>query len=647
MACCRASVLTAGDNIDANKPGHVLVRCAQEVRDHLFNATARVDLCRGSSGSAPAKCAQAVRPTVPAEDRVILCRGAPEQDPMGPAWCFNKASRRVPLGTGVALCQGVTGSGPVDCVEAARHSVLDNSALLHLCRHASSSVPAECAKAMIRVGADERLAVNLCAASSSIVPSICFAEAPKEVPPVLRAQACTAAESTAPALCLATSRPRSYRVSEDPETCPLDPGTKGPPRKGLEPSLAARLCRGAVDDGPAKCGRAAPSQMADEEVSILCEAVGMPIGEPTAHCATKALMFGIDTGGAASLCRGARSDAPAICAVMLPASMGVDTRLAVCAGAQSDVPARCINALPPTRPPTEHQVKDCRVATARPSALRITSLGYDGEELLPDQPVQASLEVRDQWGGRIPGNHGTFVRASIALRGSNGAFVNPHGRLNSTTNGIVQFSYLSFSAPGNLTLQFSIDSEGVTSVPQAVAYVVVTETKHEATVRRCARIFESLSCPVQGTPSGGQARASEATSRLVNPEAVAVLDGGAAAVLDVLACHHVLEENGVRVALLPGGPHLLRAWLWYQSGIELLEAGVGLPSREQSSWEKLGIQQNADVKEVRRAYYRQSLMWHPDRWVRHPRHVARAQEIFEVVTEAYYSLARGARKREG
>lgn len=43
-------------------------------------------------------------------------------------------------------------------------------------------------------------------------------------------------------------------------------------------------------------------------------------------------------------------------------------------------------------------------------------------------------------------------------------------------------------------------------------------------------------------------------------------------------------------------------------------------------------------KEIRRAYYRRSLMWHPDRWAGLSMYALAVQAAFELINEAYNAL---------
>eukprot|EP00903_Cladosiphon_okamuranus_P008692 g8328.t1 len=597
---------------------------------------------------------------MPARDRVELCHGAAEGSPNAAAACLKVVPYNLPSEFAVALCRKASDhKAAVECAKVARHTVGDSSfGLLTLCGDASSTAPAHCAKAAYQVGADRDLAVVLCAGSASLAPASCFAAAPRELPADIRVEACAGALSNSPALCLAAALRHGARGKPEGEAvCPLDPDAGSLPRRDVGHRLAARLCLNAPDDSPAKCARAAPLRMSDGDVEVLCAAEGLPEGEETSSCAAAALMIGFSSAGAASLCRGAQSGAPADCAATAAHRIGEAGRLAVCAGASSNAPARCINSLSLARAPTAEEIAGCRAAVPTSSVLRITSLGHEGDVLFPDQPMYATLEVCDQWGGRIHSDSSTVVRTSVAVRGSNGAVVNAFGRFNTSSDGIVHFSHLSFSGPGNLTLQFYIDGKdhdhvGAASaharVPSEAARIIVAETEHGAIVRRCRRVFSQLACPWPSEGEGGKALNSASGARgarnggpyqhssSVATEAVSTISGGAGAAWYVMTCQQVLEENGIYVAYVPSrSKEPLSALLWYHPGIEALETGAGLPTRDQAPWERLGVDRKASTRELRRAYYRQSLLWHPDRWVRYTIHSARAQEVFQIVSEAH------------
>ena len=615
-------------------PLHAISRCAGNIRDRRLEPSERVALCRGASSTAPAVCLASLPPSLPSESRVALCQGAEESNPTAAALCFKAVPQNLPSTIATALCRGASDSMGAECAKVARHTVGDTDDIAKLCRGASSRAPAHCAKKAFRAGVEKHLAAMLCSGSTSLAPALCFLAAPAQIPAEVRVTACAGTHSTSPGHCMIAAMPRGLQAPTSGAVCSLDQEAGSFPRRRLEYRLAGRLCRDASDNSPAECARSAPSGLSDGEVELLCAAKNIPQGEAIAKCAAAALAFGFSSRNAASLCRGAGSDAPAACAAMVAPRIGEDGRLAVCTGASSNAPARCANSVSVARALSAVDVSECKSAIPQPSGLHITNLGHEGDVLFVDQPMRATLEVRDQWGGSISSDSSTVVRASVALRGSGGASVNAVGRFNTSSEGLVHFSHLSFSGAGSLTLQFSIDGGDGGNTPLAAALVIVAETEHGVVARRCGRIFRQLACP----PEADAERADEGMVKHHEPirtEAVSIVSGGTTAAWQVLTCQRTLEENGVHVAYFPWGTSSFNAWLWYHPGIEALETGAGLPSRNQPAWETLGVERGAHARELRRAYYRQSLLWHPDRWVRHAMHSARAEEVFEIVSEAY------------
>ncbi|XXG84346.1 hypothetical protein AAC387_Pa10g1881 [Persea americana] len=53
----------------------------------------------------------------------------------------------------------------------------------------------------------------------------------------------------------------------------------------------------------------------------------------------------------------------------------------------------------------------------------------------------------------------------------------------------------------------------------------------------------------------------------------------------------------------------------------------------------LGIRNNASVSEIRNAYRKLALKWHPDRWMRDPAVVGEAKRRFQQIQEAYSVLS--------
>jgi hypothetical protein len=139
--------------------------------------------------------------------------------------------------------------------------------------------------------------------------------------------------------------------------------------------------------------------------------------------------------------------------------------------------------------------------------------------------------------------------------------------------------------------------------------------------------------------------------------------------LQTLICEEALKGWGVTVSMTPGGG----AWVGYRNGVDAVWTGLGLPSEEMSYEERLGVgaykergekdkvgmKENVERtnkrsrnnsedgggsgrirKDLRKAYYRKSLIWHPDRWASMPSLYGPAvQGAFELISSAYLALS--------
>ncbi|EOX95175.1 hypothetical protein QUC31_004904 [Theobroma cacao] len=59
----------------------------------------------------------------------------------------------------------------------------------------------------------------------------------------------------------------------------------------------------------------------------------------------------------------------------------------------------------------------------------------------------------------------------------------------------------------------------------------------------------------------------------------------------------------------------------------------------------LGICKQASASEIRDAYRRQALKWHPDRWTRNPKVAGEATKRFQQIQEAYSVLSDKGKRR--
>ncbi|KAK8627581.1 hypothetical protein V6N13_135190 [Hibiscus sabdariffa] len=72
----------------------------------------------------------------------------------------------------------------------------------------------------------------------------------------------------------------------------------------------------------------------------------------------------------------------------------------------------------------------------------------------------------------------------------------------------------------------------------------------------------------------------------------------------------------------------------------MMEAERGLPSY----YNVLGVKPDASVQDIKRAYRKLAMQWHPDKWTRTPPVLSEAKHKFQQIQEAY-SVLSDQRKR--
>jgi hypothetical protein len=151
--------------------------------------------------------------------------------------------------------------------------------------------------------------------------------------------------------------------------------------------------------------------------------------------------------------------------------------------------------------------------------------------------------------------------------------------------------------------------------------------------------------------------------RSYHPEQYYLLNAYCAANADLFA-----SQYHMMLSLLPSG----QLFLEYRIGIDSIWTGVGLPRLEMTPVERLQLinlpssqslldgmtgsdvklnvrqrrkeikqrqsQQKEILKTIKRAYYKMSLLWHPDRWAAYPAYLPIVQNIFPLISEAYEEL---------
>ncbi|KAL3635995.1 hypothetical protein CASFOL_020542 [Castilleja foliolosa] len=66
-----------------------------------------------------------------------------------------------------------------------------------------------------------------------------------------------------------------------------------------------------------------------------------------------------------------------------------------------------------------------------------------------------------------------------------------------------------------------------------------------------------------------------------------------------------------------------------------MECGIGLPLY----YRVLGVGRDASDEEIKRAYRKLAVQWHPDKWIRNPSLIGDAKQKFQQIQEAYSVLS--------
>ncbi|KAH0990987.1 hypothetical protein GBA52_002470 [Prunus armeniaca] len=72
-----------------------------------------------------------------------------------------------------------------------------------------------------------------------------------------------------------------------------------------------------------------------------------------------------------------------------------------------------------------------------------------------------------------------------------------------------------------------------------------------------------------------------------------------------------------------------------------METGQGSPSY----YRVLGVSSDSSIEDIRRAYRKLAMQWHPDRWTRTPSLLGEAKRKFQLIQEAYSAVLSDRRKR--
>ena len=249
----------------------------------------------------------------------------------------------------------------------------------------------------------------------------------------------------------------------------------------------------------------------------------------------------------------------------------------------------------------------------------------DKQEATAGKRFSLRLKLYDQWGQPLEDadpEDETTLSASINENNPQGAVL--WGiRSNYTRKGELHLNNLMISQPGKVSFKIS-SNNGQNSI--AVFSLTVKEDPISKNAPRCVSFFRLLSCP-------SDMFESEWVSYF--PRVKGVIPQNM--FYDSLLCYETFYRWHVGIYPMPTG----LVWLDYKAGVDAIWTGVNLPMMEHSFEQRLELipSSSTKLKDIRRAYYRKSLQWHPDRWVGMPIYSVVVQGAFQLINEAYEFLS--------
>lgn len=308
------------------------------------------------------------------------------------------------------------------------------------------------------------------------------------------------------------------------------------------------------------------------------------------------------------------------------------------------------------------------------TSLRVTKM------LTEDNDVEVTagrrfllwFDLFDQWGGRFLDPR-REVMFSASINGNN-----PQGavmwglRSNYSSNGVLQLNSLVISQPG--AVEFKVSFRDVSGSAQTeggptaeyqrkdlqhlqVFRLAVKEDPVVANASPCVYVFQHATCPVEVPAADWEAEFPRIRSYTPPRRYAQNIDCAAS-----VGVWHVDAWLGLDGSM----------WVEYRLGVDAIWTGVGMPRMEMSFPERLDLPSNITaastasysingaggdnqkrrrggkssprktekeaLRTLKRAYYRKSLQWHPDRWAGMPMYATAVQGAFELVNEAYTAL---------
>ncbi|GBG29959.1 DnaJ family protein [Hondaea fermentalgiana] len=588
----------------------------------------RERLCLGSEFPAPATCASVLKSSTRLDDELIVqaCQAVTD-DGDAVARCvidgIEAKVKRVTKRAVIQLCKPgeekdsfVTMSGAERAQRAAQLAEVLGVKPSEIAMLVRASVSPECAHATSQRGF-----------SIAEIARVCGGES-QDNPTVACLQTLSPAFSTTQALrlCARSSSERNARIAR----C-IQAGSNG----GLDnPVSITTLCEGA------------PSLDRSRDISS-CLRFGLEIGVAQTNAArlcanatseTPIRCFAelqrnsaiIDEVEALSLCSVDPQEAPSCVANVFASARDFEKRnlASFCATPTANASVACVQAAPFTwslhektilcRDTTGQIIKLCQNATD----LRPVSCA---QTLFPMGGTMLALAASSPEGSQQ-------LKVLLRMRRVGAAEYLPAANLDTTEVVYEPGAWISF--PTVRVIDVSGDFEFVASfaslphIRSSIIKLSVHRDMDEAlrAMSRCASIPVRLQCELGASPMSSNEADLHFVSR---PWAWWLLARG---------CEDELADIGVQLLRSPQ-PIAHGVFLHIKSGPAKLLAGIGVPTEEMSAEEILGVEANATSSQLRKAYYRASLEWHPDRWVSfHPDLQSQAADVFQRIATASREL---------
>eukprot|EP01039_Chlorochromonas_danica_P001395 gene1395-1516_t len=299
---------------------------------------------------------------------------------------------------------------------------------------------------------------------------------------------------------------------------------------------------------------------------------------------------------------------------------------------------------------TLSSLQDCQQTKRLPAVARLFGLQTEegGEKVVANKRFSLFFQVFDQHNLLFVDEEAERPTFAVHINSNNkqGAVMVGFVTNRTDSQGMLRFQDLMITQPGPLDLTVLLKQKDGQSLVLASLRLMVQENPLYRDSSHCLYVFTNSQCSALDS--------EEEASRLF-PTLRSFYDP--AGYLSHLSCSEKTAVWQVKAYSLASGGMVAD----YRMGLESIWTGINMIHAEMSMLERLGISQTeiarfnatqskrhkaldtADynrgmLKLIKRAYYKSSLQWHPDRWAGYDQYHYAIQAAFQLVTEAYETL---------